>query len=194
MFSAYRSNLLLRIIKVGAQSPTKIPNLSPCACRSGVFPPVRYQIAIEAAMERNPRTRHTRLRVFSWCYSKGKSFTFNGDSVRTERKQKINIRTGQEYDKGTIPTCIWEKNNHTTSKEYCNWHPTQKPISILERFIEAYTNPGEVVLDIFNGTASTMVACENTGRIFKGCEFDKEYYDLSTARYTTLTGQEFKVS
>jgi DNA modification methylase len=39
-----------------------------------------------------------------------------------------------------------------------------------------------------------MIACENTGRIFKGCEFDKEYYDLSTARYTTLTGQEFKVS
>jgi site-specific DNA-methyltransferase (adenine-specific) len=61
----------------------------------------------------------------------------------------------------------------------------------LERFIEAYTNPGEVVLDIFNGTASTMVACENTGRIFKGCEFDKEYYDLSTARYTTLTGQQY---
>ena len=137
------------------------------------------------------KSNFARKHEYIWCYSKGKSFTFNGDSVRTERKQKINIRTGQEYDKGTIPTCIWEKNNHTTSKEYCNWHPTQKPISILERFIEAYTNPGEVVLDIFNGTASTMVACENTGRIFKGCEFDKEYYDLSTARYTTLTGQQY---
>lgn len=140
------------------------------------------------------KSNFARKHEYIWCYSKGKKFTFNGDIVRTERKQKINIRTGKEYDKGTIPTCIWEKNNHTTSKEYCNWHPTQKPISILERFIEAYTNPGEVVLDIFNGTASTMIACENTGRIFKGCEFDKEYFDLSIARYTTLTGQDFKVS
>ena len=80
LFSAYRSNLLLRIIKVGAQSPTKIPNLSPCACRSGVFPPVRYQIAIEAAMERNPRTRHTRLRVFS-CVLFIKLFYLNFSSL-----------------------------------------------------------------------------------------------------------------
>ena len=139
------------------------------------------------------KSNFARKHEYIWCYSKGKKFLFNGDSVRTERKQKINIRTGEEYELGTIPTCVWEKNNHTTSKEYCNWHPTQKPISILERFIEAYTNPGDTVLDIFNGTASTMIACENTNRIFKGCEFDKEYYDLSVARYTTLTGKDFKL-
>jgi DNA modification methylase len=108
-----------------------------------------------------------------------------------ERKQKVNIRTGKEYEQGTIPTCVWEKNNHTTSKEYCNWHPTQKPISILERFIEAYTNPGETVLDIFNGAGSTMIACENTGRIFKGCEIDPDYYEQSIARFTTLTGKQY---
>ena len=65
LFSAYRSNLLERIIKVGAQSPTKIPNLSPCACKSGDLPPVRYQIAIEPAIERNPRTRQIVLVSFS---------------------------------------------------------------------------------------------------------------------------------
>ena len=65
LFSAYRSNLLLRIIKVGAQSPTKIPNLSPCACRSGVFPPVKYQIAIDAMIEAKPSTKHTKLRFFN---------------------------------------------------------------------------------------------------------------------------------
>jgi site-specific DNA-methyltransferase (adenine-specific) len=139
------------------------------------------------------KANFARKHEYIWCYSKDKTFLFNADNVRTERKQKVNMRTGEEYEKGTIPTCIWEKNNHTTSKEYCNWHPTQKPISILERFILAYTNPGDVVLDIFNGSASTMVACDNTGRIFNGCELDKEYYDMSIGRYVELTGKEFEI-
>ena len=36
-----------------------------------------------------------------------------------------------------------------------------------------------------------MIACENTGRIFKGCEIDPDYYEQSIARYTTLTGQQY---
>jgi site-specific DNA-methyltransferase (adenine-specific) len=138
-------------------------------------------------------TNFARKQEYIWCYSKENKFLFNADNVRTERKQKVNIRTGKEYEKGTIPTCIWEKNNHTTSKEYCNWHPTQKPISILERFILAYTNPGDVVLDLFSGSASVMIACQNTGRIFNGCELDKEYYDMSIARFVELTGVGFNV-
>jgi site-specific DNA-methyltransferase (adenine-specific) len=112
--------------------------------------------------------------------------------VRIERKQKVNIRTGEDYEKGTIPTCVWEKNNHTTSKEYCDWHPTQKPLMILERLIKAYTKPGETVLDIFSGSASVLIACENTSRNFKGCELDPEYYTRSIQRYSELTGKEFK--
>jgi site-specific DNA-methyltransferase (adenine-specific) len=140
------------------------------------------------------KTNFARKHEYIWCYSKDKSFLFNADSVRKERKQKINIRTGEEYEKGTIPTCIWEKNNHTTSKEYCNWHPTQKPLEILERFIEAYTNPGDTVLDLFTGSASVMIAAENTGRSFKGCELDPEYFELSLSRYILLTGKEFTIS
>jgi DNA modification methylase len=36
-----------------------------------------------------------------------------------------------------------------------------------------------------------MIACENTGRNFKGCEIDPEYYELSIARYTELTGKQY---
>ena len=36
-----------------------------------------------------------------------------------------------------------------------------------------------------------MIACENTGRIFKGCEIDSEYYEQSVARYNTLTGKQY---
>ena len=52
-------------MNVGAQSPTNIPNLSPCACASPDFPPVRYQIAIDPAMDKKPRTKHSRLSCFN---------------------------------------------------------------------------------------------------------------------------------
>lgn len=123
-----------------------------------------------------------RKHEYIWCYSKGKKFLFNADAVRVERKQKINIRTGEAFTKGTIPTCVWEKNNHTCSKEYINWHPTQKPLVILERIIRAYTNKNEKVLDIFSGSGSTMIACKTTGREFHGCELSKEYYKKSLKR------------
>lgn len=132
------------------------------------------------------KNNFARKHEYAWCYSSGKDFLFNADDVRVERKQKINIRTGQSFEKGTIPTCVWEKNNHTTSKEYVNWHPTQKPLLILERIINAYTNKGDTVLDIFSGSGSTMIACDNTERNFIGCELDEEYYHKSLERRVTM--------
>lgn len=129
-----------------------------------------------------------RKHEYAWCYSKGKEFLFNADDVRVERKQKINIRTGKAFEHGTIPTCVWEKNNHTTSKEYVNWHPTQKPLEILERMIKAYTNESDTVLDIFSGSGSTWIAATNTNRKFLGSELDKEYYEKSLERHKNLTG------
>lgn len=128
-----------------------------------------------------------RKHEYAWCYSKGDDFLFNADDVRIERKQKVNIRTGEAFEKGTIPTCVWEKNNHTTSKEYVNWHPTQKPLMILERMIMAYTNKGDTVLDIFSGSGSTWIAATNTDRKFLGCELDAEYYQKSIERHKNLT-------
>jgi site-specific DNA-methyltransferase (adenine-specific) len=127
-----------------------------------------------------------RKHEYVWCYSKGKKFLFNADNVRVERKQKINIRTGEAFAKGTIPTCVWEKNNHTCSKEYVNWHPTQKPLFILERIIEAYTNKNDTVLDIFSGSGSTMIAASLSNRNFLGCELSKEYYTKSLQRMKKL--------
>ena len=92
-----------------------------------------------------------------------------------------------KYAKGKIPTDVWNKNNNTASKEYCNWHPTQKPLELLERVIKANTNKGDVVLDIFSGSGSTAIAANNTGRIFWGCEKDTEYYEKSLIRIEELS-------
>lgn len=52
-----------------------------------------------------------RKHEYAWCYSKGKEFLFNDAEIRVERKLKKNIRTGKAFEQGTIPTCVWEKNN-----------------------------------------------------------------------------------
>ena len=128
------------------------------------------------------KNNFARKHEYAWCYSKGKEFLFNDAEIRVERKLKKNIRTGKDFEQGTIPTCIWEKNNHTTSKDYCGWHPTTKNIEILERMISAYTNPGDFVLDIFMGSGSTAIAAERCGRNYIGCERDEEYYEKSLTR------------
>ena len=117
-----------------------------------------------------------RKHEYAWCYSKGDQFLFNADDVRVERKVTKNMRTGQDYTKGTIPTCIWEKNNHTTSKDYCGWHATTKNLEILERIIRAYTNENDLVLDCFMGSGSTAIASKLSNRDYIGCERDIEYH------------------
>ena len=132
------------------------------------------------------KTNFARKHEYAWCWSKGKDFLFNADDVRVARKVNINMRTGKPYEKGTIPTCVWEKNNHTTSKEYVNWHPTQKPLMILDRIIRAYTNPGDTVLDCFSGSGSIMIAAYNSKRNFIGSEISEEYCKKSKKRFIEL--------
>jgi len=61
-------------------------------------------------------------------------------------------------------------------------HPTQKPVSLLEKLIKAYSNTGETVLDNTMGSGSTGVACVNTGRDFIGIERDNNYFQIAEAR------------
>ena len=123
-----------------------------------------------------------RKHEYAWCYSTGKKFLFNGDDVRVDRKVKNNLRNGKNYTKGTIPTCVWEKNNHTTSKDYCGWHPTTKNLDILERIIRAYTNENDLVLDCFMGSGSTAIACKLSNRDYIGCELDGDYIKKARTR------------
>ena len=59
------------------------------------------------------------------------------------------------------------------------FHPTQKPVEMIEYFIKTYTDEGEVVLDNCMGSGSTCIACLNTKRQYIGIEASDEYYDLA---------------
>ncbi|EAA6551608.1 site-specific DNA-methyltransferase [Salmonella enterica subsp. diarizonae] len=70
------------------------------------------------------------------------------------------------------------------------YHPTQKPVALLEDLIKTYSNPGDTVLDFTMGSGSTGVACLNTGRRFIGIEKDKRYFDIAVNRIEKSERQE----
>lgn len=66
----------------------------------------------------------------------------------------------------------WERDG----KDIPKIHPAQKPVKVLKRLIEIFTDPGDVVIDPCFGSGSTARACIETGRNFYGFEINKEFY------------------
>lgn len=67
-------------------------------------------------------------------------------------------------------------------KDYNGYHPTQKPVALLEDLIKTYSNEGDTVLDFTMGSGSTGVACVNTNRKFIGIELDPDYFAIAEQR------------
>ena len=63
-----------------------------------------------------------------------------------------------------------------------NYHPTEKPIELLEFLVKTYTNEGELVLDNTAGSGTTAIACLNTNRQFIVMEKEQKYYDIILKR------------
>lgn len=68
-------------------------------------------------------------------------------------------------------------------------HPTQKPVSLVEKAIALSSNAGELVLDLFGGSGTTLVAAERTGRTAYLCELDPRYCDVIRQRYAQQIGE-----
>lgn len=62
------------------------------------------------------------------------------------------------------------------------FHPTQKPVALLEYLIKTYTHEGDTVLDFTSGSFSTAIACINTNRKFIGIEKDEKYFGVGKNR------------
>ena len=67
-------------------------------------------------------------------------------------------------------------------KDNDGYHPTQKPVALLEDLIQTYSNEGNTVLDFTAGSGSTGVACVNTNRRFIGIELDEGYFNIAKKR------------
>lgn len=78
---------------------------------------------------------------------------------------------------------VWE-----VARETNTLHPTQKPVEIAVRAIENSSKPGEIVLDFFGGSGSTLLGAEETGRRCFTAELDPAYCDVIVSRYVLRTG------
>jgi DNA modification methylase len=72
-------------------------------------------------------------------------------------------------------------------------HPTQKPPTLHEKAIRRCTKPGDVVLDLFGGSGSTMIACEQMKRVCYLAEIDPVFCEVIINRYEQLTGKSAKL-
>lgn len=99
-------------------------------------------------------------------------------SVRLHDKASAHIAAGDAND-----TTVWRVRR---DKDY--EHPTQKPIELAKRAIENSSREGEIVLDAFMGSGSTLMAAEITKRRCFGMELDPKYADVIVNRWQKFTG------
>jgi DNA modification methylase len=69
-------------------------------------------------------------------------------------------------------------------------HPTVKPTALLEDALLDVSNRGDVVIDPFLGSGSTLIGADRTGRVCRGVELDSLYVDVIVRRYEAASGQE----
>ena len=69
-------------------------------------------------------------------------------------------------------------------------HPTQKPVKMLGEIMGDFTKEGDIVLDAFGGSGTTIIAAEQLGRKCRMMELDPHYCDVIIARWEKLTGQK----
>jgi DNA modification methylase len=72
-------------------------------------------------------------------------------------------------------------------------HPTVKPTAMLQDALIDLSNRGEIILEPFGGSGSTLIACEKTGRVCRAIELDPLYVDIIIRRYQEVTGQGVRV-
>lgn len=83
---------------------------------------------------------------------------------------------------------IWKVKKDNTSSYL---HPTQKPVEINEKVLLNFTKVGDVVLDLFLGSGSNLIACEKLGRKMFGMELDEKYAQIIVQRFVDFTGNKF---
>ena len=69
-------------------------------------------------------------------------------------------------------------------------HPTMKPVALVERMIEWSSNPGEIVLDLFGGSGSTLIAAQKANRQARLMELDPKFVDVIVKRWQEFTGKQ----
>jgi DNA modification methylase len=102
-----------------------------------------------------------------------------------------NIELGKN---GRHRTNVWEYDSASTQARKGNnvleLHPTVKPVQLVMDALLDCSNHGDIVLDSFLGSGTTLLAAERTGRVCRGIELDPPYVDTAIRRWQNLTGRD----
>ena len=136
-----------------------------------------------ALAKKQPMKSHENLSIF---YSK--QHTYNPQmEVRGNVRKKGGGKASDNF--GIVPTISFNNTYYpksimaySTGSRKEHYHPTQKPVALMEYLIKTYTNEGEIILDFTMGSGSTGVACRNTNRKFIGIELDDKYFKICEDR------------
>ena len=115
-------------------------------------------------------------------------FTHSTETILWARKNDkkarhlFNYQLMKEKNGGKQMKDVWTGPLTPAKEKLLGKHPTQKPLYLLERIIEASTNPGDLVLDPFCGSSSTGVAAKALGRRYIGIDNVEEHLELSARR------------
>ena len=98
---------------------------------------------------------------------------------------------------GRYRTNVWDypgmNSKHKGRDEALALHPTVKPVAMFADAILDCSNRGDVVLDAFLGSGTTLLAAERTSRVCRGIEIDPAYVDVAITRWQQMTGNEARL-
>jgi site-specific DNA-methyltransferase (adenine-specific) len=112
--------------------------------------------------------------ILLWATKGGDRHTFNYDDMRSQNggKQMKNV---------------WTMNIPGRGEKCHGRHPTQKPVELVKRCLEASTNPGDLILDPFAGSGTTGIAALQLKRRFVGCEMGADHASLAVKRLSEIS-------
>ena len=138
------------------------------------------------------KTKFSRAHTHIFYFAKDeKACTFNDLAVRLPSDRQLIYNDNRANAIGKIPDDVWNTYSRVcgTFKERQSWHPCQMPELLLARIIAASSNPGDLVLDPFNGSGTTAAAAMQLGRDYCGIDISENYVENTKVRLNELKGE-----
>lgn len=114
-----------------------------------------------------------------WDFQEEQKAEWINKASKDELKQLVNRMT-----EGPV---VWKIGKDNTA---FYMHPTQKPVEVNQKALKHFTKPGDVVVDLFLGSGSNLIACETLQRKCAGMELDPKYVDVIIQRWEEFTGKK----
>ncbi|MCG6113569.1 MAG: site-specific DNA-methyltransferase [Mesorhizobium sp.] len=118
-----------------------------------------------------------------FVYKVGKAPHFNAVELGQHGRHRTNI-----WDYASVNSLAGSRRGDLAL------HPTVKPTGLVADAIQDVTRRGDLVLDIFLGSGTTLIAAERTGRCFRGIDIDPAYVDVAVERWETMTGKAARLA